>query len=232
MMFLEMPVINSHVITVNYVAKLITQSQVCVVVLAVTLLAQIRAGLTQPLHLKRLGNRSAVPVLAGSIYDHRKRSLRASSDPTGPIDSDEERIGVKEVLGKIVSALKMKVKMKYWLWRGKAPEKVLEKLQVTSPTDKNYKYYSKYFFRYYVKYPNRQPPNLLPKTADEIMKARLHHWLDKRLTPPQVFTELGFKGSFASAHGLPNYNYFEDYVKMWGDLQERLSKSNAYKTRS
>ncbi|KAF1790395.1 hypothetical protein GQ600_23134 [Phytophthora cactorum] len=74
--------------------------------------------------------------------------------------NDEERMGVKEAVQWLWNAVKIRAKMKFWLFRGTTPEEVLEKLKVASNTDKNYKYYSKYFFKYYVKYPGRQPPNL------------------------------------------------------------------------
>ncbi|KAG3117024.1 hypothetical protein PI124_g4307 [Phytophthora idaei] len=122
--------------------------------------------------------------------------------------NDEERMGVKEAVQWLWNAVKIRAKMKFWLFRGTTPEEVLEKLKVASYTDKNYKYYSKYFFKYYVKYPGRQPPNLPTKVADGIMQARLHNWLEKRLTPPQVFKELGLTGTFASARGDPNSKYF------------------------
>eukprot|EP00644_Phytophthora_capsici_P008786 jgi/Phyca11/21770/fgenesh1_pg.PHYCAscaffold_118_\ len=100
----------------------------------------------------------------------------------------------------------------FWLYRGTTPEQVLEKLKVVSKTDENYKYYARYYFRYYVKYPNKMPKNAPTKTADAIMKARLQDWLDKNLSPPQVFKELGFSGTFASAQGHPDYKYFEHYI--------------------
>ncbi|POM79940.1 Secreted RxLR effector peptide protein [Phytophthora palmivora] len=112
--------------------------------------------------------------------------------------------------------------MKYWLFRGIAPEEVLKNLKITSTTDKNYKYYS----RYYVKYPGRQPPNLPTKTAEDIMMARLYDWLRNNRTPPEVFKELGFTGTFASARGQPNYEYFELYSEMWSALQVRLSQAS------
>ncbi|KAG2771060.1 hypothetical protein JG687_00017842 [Phytophthora cactorum] len=138
--------------------------------------------------------------------------------------NDEERMGVKEAVQWLWNAVKIRAKMKFWLFRGTTPEEVLEKLKVASNTDKNYKYYSKYFFKYYVKYPGRQPPNLPTRVADGIMQARLLNWLEKRLTPPQVFNEMGFTGTFASARGDPTYKYFVQYSKMWSDLQVRLVK--------
>ncbi|KAE9059264.1 hypothetical protein PF005_g31287 [Phytophthora fragariae] len=127
----------------------------------------------------------------------------------------------------LYNADKMKIKMKYWLMREKTPEQVLEKLKVTSKTDKNYKYYAKYYFKYYVKYPAKQPSNLPTKTADDIMQSRLRNWLDNNLSPPQVFAELGLTGLWASARGQPNYKYFEQYRNMYSDMQVRLSKANS-----
>ncbi|KAL3666281.1 hypothetical protein V7S43_008532 [Phytophthora oleae] len=141
--------------------------------------------------------------------------------------SEEERMGVKEAVGWLWNAVKIRLKMKFWLYRGTTPEQVLEKLKVASKTDKNYKYYSRYYFRYYVKYPGKVPTNVPTKTVDEIMKARLQDWLDKNLSPPQVFKELGFSGTFASAQGHPKYKYFEQYSKMWSDLQVRISNGHA-----
>ncbi|KAG1698283.1 hypothetical protein DVH05_015272 [Phytophthora capsici] len=141
--------------------------------------------------------------------------------------SEEERMGVKEAIGWLWNVVKMKLKIKFWLYRGTTPEQVLEKLKVVSKTDENYKYYARYYFRYYVKYPNKMPKNAPTKTADAIMKARLQDWLDKNLSPPQVFKELGFSGTFASAQGHPDYKYFEQYAKMWSDLQVRISSGHA-----
>ncbi|KAK1933965.1 hypothetical protein P3T76_011725 [Phytophthora citrophthora] len=156
------------------------------------------------------------------------RSLREE----GPVrlllsPSEEERMpsamGMKEAIGWLWNAVKMKLRIKFWLYRGTTPEKVLEKLKVTSKTDKNYKYYARYYFRYYVRYPGRVPKNAPTKTVDAIMKARQQDWLDKNLSPPQVFKELGFSGTFASAQGHPDYKYFEQYSRMWSDLQVRIS---------
>jgi hypothetical protein len=138
---------------------------------------------------------------------------------------DEERMGVKEIVGRLGKAVKTKAKMKFWLHRGTTPEKVLEKLKVTSTTDENYKLYSKY----YAKFPGRQPSSLSAKTADEIMKTRMRNWLDSNLTPPQAFKELRLTGTFASARGQPDFKYFEQYSAMWGKQQARLSKADARK---
>ncbi|KAG7383933.1 hypothetical protein PHYPSEUDO_003185 [Phytophthora pseudosyringae] len=158
-----------------------------------------------------------------------KRFLRdesTSDEGLVPSSTDnEERMGIKEAAGWLWNAMKIRVKMKLWLYRGMTPEQVLEKLKVASKTDKNYKYYSRYCFKYYVKYPGRVPSNVPAKTADDIMKARLSKWLEDNLTPPQVFKELGLTGTFASARGHPKYKYFDQYSKMWSDLQVRLSKA-------
>ncbi|ETI44606.1 hypothetical protein L914_10316 [Phytophthora nicotianae] len=162
----------------------------------------------------------------GAALSNDNKLLREESSPAVVAASynDEERMGLKEAFLWFWNAVKIKAKMKFWLFRGTTPEEVLEKLKVTSNTDKNYKYYSKYFFKYYVKYPGRQPPNLSTKTADGIMQARLHDWLEKNLTPPQVFEEMGFTGTFASASKDPQFKYITQYSKMWSDLQVRLTK--------
>ncbi|KAE9031874.1 hypothetical protein PR001_g10865 [Phytophthora rubi] len=168
-------------------------------------------------------------LTAESTHSLRKRILQRVENNVGATTStrSEERIGVKDVLGMLYNAVKMKINMKYWLMRGKTPEQVLEKLKVTSKTDKNYKYYAKYYFKYYVKYPAKQPSNLPTKTADDIMQSRLRNWLDNNLSPPQVFAELGLTGLWASARGQPNYKYFEQYRNMYSDMQVRLSKANS-----
>ncbi|EEY58696.1 secreted RxLR effector peptide protein, putative [Phytophthora infestans T30-4] len=175
-------------------------------------------------------------VRRGVLSDSNK-FLRSENNPSRQLATasrnDEERMAVREAFMWFWNAVKIRVKMKFWLFRGKTPEEVLKKLKVTNTADKNHKYYSKYFFRYYVKYPGRQPPNLPTRVADGIMQARLRDWLEKKLSPPQVFKEMGFTGTFASARGDPQFKFFKDYSKMWSNLQVRLVKESdeAMKTR-
>ncbi|KAI9986046.1 hypothetical protein PInf_024893 [Phytophthora infestans] len=65
----------------------------------------------------------------------------------------------------------------------------------------------------------------LVKESDEAMKTRLDTWLEKQLTPPQVFKKLGLTGSFESSRDHPDYKYFEQYSKMWSNLQVRVSQA-------
>ncbi|EGZ29293.1 hypothetical protein PHYSODRAFT_309722 [Phytophthora sojae] len=199
------------------------------VVVALALFAYSGAVSTSSRRLQASANPHSLSYAENSPSFGKRILLRSGSDnarATTSIVDGEERMGVKDVLKVLYNAIKMKIKMKYWLFRGKTPEQVLEKLKVASKTDKNYKYYAKYFYKYYVKYPARQPSTLPTETAENIIKSRLRQYLDDNLSPPQVFAELGLTGSFASARGQPNYEYFEQYYNMWSDLQVRLSQAN------
>ncbi|KAL4146475.1 hypothetical protein PRNP1_012339 [Phytophthora ramorum] len=167
------------------------------------------------------------PLTADQIRSPIRRLLRRQADSVGRTETlaedEEERFGVKDAAKMLSTAVKMKTKMKYWLFRGIAPGTVLDKLKVSSATDENYKYFSTYFFKYYGRNPSARPSDLPPHTTDGIMMMRMRNWLEQTRTPPQVFTDLGFKGTFASARGMPGYQYFEQYSTMWSKLQAKLS---------
>ncbi|KAL4085990.1 hypothetical protein PRIC1_014613 [Phytophthora ramorum] len=165
---------------------------------------------------ERFGVKDAAKMLS-TVKTKMKEWLSRGITPGSVLD--KLRVAAKM----LSTAVKMKTKMKYWLFRGITPGTVLDKLKVTSATDKNYKYFSTYFFKYYGRNPSARPSDLPPHTTDGIMMMRMRNWLEQTRTPPQVFTDLGFKGTFASARGMPGYQYFEQYSTMWSNLQAKLS---------
>ncbi|KAH7465834.1 hypothetical protein KRP22_014836 [Phytophthora ramorum] len=189
------------------------------IVFVLTFVVQIEA-VSKPLDATR-------PLTADQIRSPIRRLLRRQADSVGHTETlaedEEERFGVKDAAKMLSTAVEMKTKMKYWLFREITPGTVLDKLKVTSATDKNYKYFSTYFFKYYGRNPSARPSDLPPHTTDGIMMMRMRNWLEQTRTPPQVFTDLGFKGTFASARGMPGYQYFEQYSTMWSNLQAKLS---------
>ncbi|KAG7388083.1 hypothetical protein PHYBOEH_008008 [Phytophthora boehmeriae] len=119
------------------------------------------------------------------------------------------------------AAKKIKMNMKLTLRR---PPISYQQLTMLSKTDDNYKYAVRYYFKYYVKYPSKIQSNLPSSAYDEIMKARMHDWLHvKKLSPPQATQELKLTGKAES-----NAHYIEQYRKMWGDEQQRLSKADIF----
>lgn len=113
---------------------------------------------------------------------------------------------VANLFGTAVLKVRANAEQKLWLFLGYTPEQVRILLNVVTTQDEGYKQYTTYFFNYYVKYLDEPLSPFSPKIIQGIWSARLYAWLDT-LTPPQVFTKLGFTGPFASARGKANYIY-------------------------
>lgn len=135
------------------------------------------------------------------------------------VESDEEReIGVVQVLSTAAKAMKAKAKWLIVLNCGFGPAKAMKKLKVKSLKDKEFRRFARYYARYLARNPKKATS--LPATAeDAAMGVKMNQWLAERVAPPQIEAKL-------QEFGQTNIRkYAEEYMKMWGANQVKLSNN-------
>ncbi|KAH7465833.1 hypothetical protein KRP22_014834 [Phytophthora ramorum] len=137
---------------------------------------------------------------------------------------EEERdISVTSVLKIFVQGARAKGKRTIMLFRGFKPEKVLNKMKVTSLKDKNFNSFARYYANYLAKYPKKAAN--MPKTAaDAIVLPKLAEGLDQKLVPAHMKLKLKEIGVEDTTKYMQQYMQEAESVVIVPKLNEWLSQ--------